>query len=351
MSLLTGDSVMAEIVAGLPSGRLLHLSRGDLVSLGLGMSDVIAAVEECLLAQNAGETIMPGKASLPWMDGGRLNGNAAYLSGSGALGIKWNAEVPANTAKGLPNLTALVILNDPETGYPIAVIDGTWITAMRTGAASAVVAKHLAPKRVDKLALIGCGVQMRTQLLGLLEVIEPARIVINDILPEAATRFRDQMRARTGHAIEIAPTAEAAIRGAQVVVSATKFAMEPDPCLRRDWIAPGALVMPIDVGTVWEPEAYLSADKFVTDRWRMLEWVAEGGHFPRGLPKLHAELHEIAAGTRPGRESEDEFIFSMNEGMPTEDMILARMVTLLAAEAGVGTWLDFLEDPTTNYSF
>ncbi|PZQ47296.1 MAG: hypothetical protein DI556_17645 [Rhodovulum sulfidophilum] len=337
--------------AALPPGRLLYLSRADLVALGLGMADVIAAVEDCLAAQHAGTTLMPGKASLPWKDGGRLNGNAAYLGDGGGLGIKWNAEVPANVAKGLPNLTALVLLNDPETGFPVAVIDGTWITAMRTGAASAVTAKHLAPERVEKLALIGCGVQMRTQLLGLLEVLSPETITIYDIRPEAATRFRDQMERRTGRAITIAPSAEAAVRDAGVVVSATKFAMLPDPCLRRDWIAPGALVMPIDVGTVWEPEAYLSADKFVTDRWDMLTWVAEGGHFPRGLPKLHAELHEIAAGARPGRERADEFIFSMNEGMPIEDMILGRLVATRAAAAGVGAWLDFLADPETNYDF
>lgn len=342
------------IDAGLPGfvpGRLLYLSRTDLLALKLSMADVIAAVSDCLLAQAAGRTLMPGKASLGWREGGRLNGNAAYLQDTGALGIKWNAEVPENVAKGLPNLTALVLLNDPVTGFPVAVIDGTWITAMRTGAASALVARHLAPRRVDKLALIGCGVQMRTQLLGLLEVIAPARIVINDIRPEAAAQFQAQMQARTGRQIEIATTAEAAIREAQVVVSATKFALQPDPCLKRAWIAPGALVMPIDVGTVWEPAAYLAADKFTTDRWDMLEWLAGQGHFPAGLPTLHAELHELLSGAKAGRESEGEYIFSMIEGMPIEDMILARLVALRAAGAGIGQWLDFLADPASNYDF
>lgn len=339
-----------DALPGLVPGRILWLSRADLLGLSLSMSDVIAAVEECLLAQAAGHTLMPGKVALPWKEGGRLNGNAAYLTQTGALGIKWNAEVPANVARGLPNLTALVILNDPVTGFPVAVIDGTWITAMRTGAASALVARHLAPERVEKLALIGCGVQMRTQLLGLLEVIAPARIVIADIRPEAARAFQSQMQARTGRQIEVAADAEAAIRGADVVVSATKFAVTPEPCLRRGWISPGALVMPIDVGTVWDPAAYLEADKFVTDRWDMLTWLSGEGHFPQGLPRLHAELHELLSGARPGREG-GETIFSMIEGMPIEDMTLARLVAIRAAGAGVGQWLDFLEDPATNYDF
>ena len=336
---------------GLEFGRLLYLSRKDLLNLKLSMADVIAAVEDCLLAQAAGSTLMPGKASLAWREGGRLNGNAAFLRNTGALGIKWNAEVPANVNKGLPNLTALVLLNDPVTGFPVAVIDGPWITAMRTGAASALVARHLAPPRVEKLAMIGCGVQMRTQLLGLLEVISPRRIVVNDLRPEAAATFQSQMQVRTGRSIEVAANAETAIRDAQVVVSATKFAVQPDPCLQRDWITPGALVMPIDVGTVWEPAAYLSADKFITDRWDMLEWLAGQGHFPQGPPKLYAELHELLSGKKPGRESESEFIFSMIEGMPIEDMILAQLVALRAAGSGIGQWLDFLMDPSSNYDF
>lgn len=321
--------------------ELLYLSRGDLTRLGIAMGDVIEAVREAIHAQAAGNVEMPSKASLAWKDGGRLNGNSAFLGSVNALGIKWNAEVPANVGKGLPNLTAVVVMNDPETGFPSAILDGTWITAMRTGAASAITAEHLAPRRVEKLCLIGCGVQMRTQLLGLLEVIEPGEIAIYDIVPGAAERYAAQMGARTGRAITIAASAEAAVREADVVVSATKFALIPDPSLSGEWVKPGALLMPIDVGTVWEPGAYLKADKFVTDRWSILKSVAEAGHFPAGMPPLYAELHEIVTGKKPGREGE-EFIVSMNEGMPIEDMAMGHLVMEKAKAAGIGTRLPFI---------
>lgn len=330
---------------------LLYLSRRDLVALGIAMPDVIEIVTAAILQQNVGRVVMPAKASLGWKDGGRLNGNSAYIAAPPSLGIKWNAEVPANVAAGLPNLTALILLNDPVTGFPTAVLDGTWITAMRTGAASAITASHLAPSRVRELALIGCGVQMRTQLLGLLAVIDPEAIRIYDLKPEASAGFKAQMEARTGKPISIAASAEAAVRGADVVVSATKFQLTPDPTLSGDWLKPGCLLMPIDVATTWEAVAFLRADKFVTDRWSILQSVAEAGHFPHGMPPLYAELHEIVAGTRPGRENDDEFIVSMNEGMPIEDMAVGQFAVDRAKAAGIGTRLPFIGETSELYDF
>jgi ornithine cyclodeaminase/alanine dehydrogenase-like protein (mu-crystallin family) len=102
-----------------------------------------------------------------------------------------------------------------------------------------------------------------------------------------------------------------AIEGAHVVVSATKFVTPPEPSLERAWLAPGALALPIDVASAWEPAAYLGADKFIIDRWDILRVVAESGHFPAGLPRLYAELHEAVESRKPGRESDAESIFVM----------------------------------------
>lgn len=333
------------------SADLIYLSRQDLVALGIAMPDVIEIVRAAILQQHAGGAVMPSKASLGWKDGGRLNGNSAYIAEPPSLGIKWNAEVPANVAAGLPNLTALVLLNDPVTGFPTAVLDGTWITAMRTGAASAITASHLAPSRVREVALIGCGVQMRTQLLGLLAVLDPEIIRIHDLKSEASAAFKAQMEKRTGKPITICASSEAAVRGADVVVSATKFALKPDPTLKGEWLKPGCLLMPIDVATTWEAAAFLPADKFVTDRWSILQSVAEAGHFPQGMPPLYAELHEIVAGRKPGRESDSEFIVSMNEGMPIEDMALGQFALDRAKAAGIGTRLPFIGATAELYDF
>lgn len=330
---------------------LTYLGRSDLVRLGFDMAQVIETVEKAILQQGAGATVMPAKTTLAWKNGGRLNGNAAFVADPPSLGIKWNAEVPANVAQGLPNLTALVLLNDPETGFPTAVLDGTWITAMRTGAVSALSARHFAPKSVETLSLIGCGVQMRTQLLGLLSVLSPAAIRIFDIVPAAAQAFARQMEARTDRAIAIAPSAEDAVRGADVVVSATKFALIPEPTLSAAWIKPGALVVPIDVATAWDAETYLSADIFVTDRWDVLQSVAAAGHFPRGLPRCHGELHEILSGAKPGRSSDAETIVVMNEGMPIEDTSVGQLALDRARAMGIGRTLPFIETVEDLYRF
>ncbi len=330
---------------------LTYLGRSDLLRLGLDMTTVIATVRSAILQQGRGGVVMPAKTTLAWKDGGRLNGNAAFVADPPSLGIKWNAEVPANVAEGLPNLTALLLLNDPETGFPTAVIDGTWITAMRTGAVSAISAELMAPRRVEELALVGCGVQMRTQLLGLLEVVDPGTIRIFDIRPEAAGAFVAQMSRRTGRPIVVAPDAESVVRGADVIVSATKFAIVPDPTLKGEWVKPGALLMPIDVATAWEPSAYLAPGKFVTDRWDVLMSVGEAGHFPGGMPRCHAELHEVVSGAKPGRETDRETIVVMNEGMAIEDTAVGQLALDRARAMGLGTELPFIESVEDLYLF
>jgi len=330
---------------------LTYLGRSDLVLLGLDMPAVIATVRKAILQQGAGGVVMPSKTTLAWKEGGRLNGNAAFVADPPSLGIKWNAEVPANVAKGLPNLTALVLLNDPDTGFPIAVIDGTWITAMRTGAVSAISAQLMAPRQVTELTLIGCGIQMRTQLLGLLSVLDPGTIRVYDIRPEAAEAFVTQMGHRTGRSISIAPDAESAVRGADVIVSATKFTLVPEPTLKGEWVKPGALLMPIDVASVWDSPAYLAPEKFVTDRWDVLMSVAAAGHFPGGMPRCHAELHEVVSGAKPGRETDQETIVVMNEGMPIEDTAVGQLALDRALAMGLGTTLAFIEAVEDLYRF
>jgi ornithine cyclodeaminase/alanine dehydrogenase-like protein (mu-crystallin family) len=331
--------------------ELLYLGRQDLIRLGITMADVIAVVEAAIRQQSQGKVRMPAKATLAWKAGGRLNGNCAFIESPAALGIKWNAEVPANVEDGLPNLTALIVLNDPKTGFPIAVLDGTWITAMRTGAVSAVTARYFAPELVTTLGLIGCGVQMRTQLLALATVLRPATVRVYDERPAATEAFVAQMSRRVEIEIQSCRGAREAIEGADVVVSATRFVTPPQPTLKGEWLARGALALPIDVASAWEPSAYLEADKFVTDRWDVLKTVAESGHFPQGLPRLHAELHEVVEGKVPGRESDGERIVVMNEGMPIEDMATGRLAYDRALAAGVGTRLPFIGSPAELVEF
>src|SRR5207249_450691 len=168
-----------------------------------------------------GQVAQPDKVALHYTPDRVLHAMPAYIPSQQALGIKWVGSVPANHARALPQTSALVVLNDPETGFPVAVLDGTWITAMRTGAVSAITAKYLAPPRAEVLGLVGCGVQQRTQLLALAAVLRPQQVRVYDVQPEAMEAFARQMRDLVDVPIEACDGPRAAVEGADVVVSAT----------------------------------------------------------------------------------------------------------------------------------
>jgi alanine dehydrogenase len=171
-------------------------------------------------------------------------------------------------------------------------------------------------------------------------------------VPEAMHAFAQQMRPRISGSIEEVDSAERAVVGADVVVSATRYTTPPlPPSLRNAWLKPGALALPIDVDRAWEPAAYKSVSKFVTDRWNMMQASASHGGFPEGLPTLYAELHEVVSGQRRGRERDDERIMVMNEGMPIDDMALGRLIVDRAIELGIGTRVPFIESTAEAYEF
>src|SRR5690349_9202954 len=137
-----GDVVLAE---------MLFLSRQDLIAVGITMREVIDTVEDAIRQQADSRVIMPDKVALYWQQNRVLHAMPASVGSQTALGMKWVASVPANNERGLPQTSGLIVLNDPQTGFPLAVMDGTWITAMRTGAVSAVAAKYLARRQARVL--------------------------------------------------------------------------------------------------------------------------------------------------------------------------------------------------------
>jgi len=204
-------------VAGI---ELTYLSGADVDRLGLAGDAILDPVADVLAAQGRGEVVLEPRVHL--FPGAGADGHFNVLRGSlprdGVAGVKVVGDFVDNGRLGLPSELALLLLMDPATGVPLAIVDATAITAMRTGAVSALSAKYAAPRRIEKLALIGCGVQMRTQLLGLLTVLEPKAIQVFDIVDAASRAFVEQMSRRTGRTISIARDAESAVREAQVMV-------------------------------------------------------------------------------------------------------------------------------------
>ncbi len=146
------------------AGELLYLSRADVEKVGLPMGEIIAAVECVFREKGEGRVEMPAKIGVHPAPDDFLHAMPAYLASPRSTGIKWVGNFLKNAPKGLPTISGLVVLNDPETGLPLAVMDCTWITARRTGAASAVAAKYLARADAEALTVIGCGVQGRSHL-------------------------------------------------------------------------------------------------------------------------------------------------------------------------------------------
>jgi len=318
---------------------LLYLSRGDVEALEIPMAEVIAVVEAALREKGEGTAEMPPKPGVHPGPDAFIHAMPAYLAGLGAAGLKWVSGFPANPERGLPYISGLFILNDAETGLPLAVMDCTWITAVRTGAATAVAAKHLARPDARVAGIVACGVQGRTNLEALACVLPLERALAYDILPEAARAYAREMGERLG--IEVVPvdSAEEAVRGADVVVTSGPIRKDPRPTIPAGWLRPGAFACALDFDSYWTGEAMREVDRFATDDAAQLTYYRTVGYF-RETPEPYADLGEIVTGRRPGREGAEERTFSMNLGLAIEDVATARLIYERARGAGAGAELE-----------
>ncbi len=322
----------------------LYLSRADVETVGLPMAAIIEALERAFAERGAGRTEMPPKPGIhPGASGSDnfIHAMPASIPALGSAGVKWISGYPGNMARGLPYITGLLILNDPETGLPRAVMDATWITAMRTGAATAVAAKRLARSGSAVVAIIGCGVQGRTNLEAL-SVVLPGLTEVRayDLHEEATARYISEMSARLPHLIfATAPAPRAAVEGADVVVTAGPILRNPRPSIDAGWLAAGMLGIPLDYDSYWTPGALARADRFYTDDAAQLLHTREEGVYFRDIPAIYADLGEVVAGLKDGRRDASERLVCMNLGLALEDMAVAPLVLDRAIALGLGTHL------------
>jgi ornithine cyclodeaminase/alanine dehydrogenase len=322
--------------------ELLYLSRNDIENLGITMKEVVEVVDHGFRLKGQGKTEMPPKPGIHPRANAFLHAMPAYVKEVEAAGLKWVSGYLTNVEKGLPYITGLLILNDPETGVPIAVMDSAWITAMRTGASVGISAKYLARQTSSVVALLGCGVQARTSLRALVEILpEFSQVRCYDLYPEATKRFTDEMNSVLPKLRIIACASPAEmIEGADVVVTAIPMAAEPKPPLRAGMLKKGGLGVSLDYDSAWTSSAMKECDKFVSDDVGQLLSTKKDGVFFKGIPeRIYAELGEVAAGLKPGRETPFERIFSMNMGIAVDDMVTAKLIYERAREKKAGTKL------------
>jgi len=321
------------------SDRLLYLARADVEAAGPEMSDIIAALETMFLEKAAGRVEMPPKPGIHPAQDAFIHAMPAFIPALRSAGMKWVSGFPGNQARGLPNISGLIVLNDPGTGFPKAVMDCTWITAKRTGAATAVAAKRLARPGSEIAGILGCGVQGRSNLEALRAVLPIKKVKAFDRSAAAAGTFRADSDRMFGIDVEIVATPEAAVRGSDVVVTAGPILKTPHASIKAGWLGPGAFASLVDYDSYWSREALAEADKFTTDDRAQFEYVKTLGYF-KDVPPVYAELAELIAGTKPGRESARERTIACNLGLALEDMATASLVYERAVARGVGTWLE-----------
>jgi ornithine cyclodeaminase/alanine dehydrogenase-like protein (mu-crystallin family) len=317
---------------------LRYLSRQDVESLAIPMGLVIDAVEAALREKGEGTAEMPPKPGVHPRKDAFIHAMPAFLGGIRSAGLKWVSGFPQNLEKGLPYISGLFVLNDVLTGFPLAVMDCTWITGVRTGAASAVAAKHLARPEAATVGIVACGLQGRTNLEAMACVFRLEKAFAYDIEPRAAAVFAEEMSDKLG--LEVAPVdrLREAVEGLDLVVTSGPILKEPTPSIPAGWLAPGSFACPLDFDSYWTGEAFREVDKLATDDHGQLSYYREVGYFA-DTPEPYADLGEIVTKRKAGREDPAERSASINLGLAIEDVATARIIYDRALESGVGTEL------------
>ena len=320
------------------AGELLYLSRTDIEGLDLSMALIVEAVEDTLVQKGSGNVEMPPKPGIHTRPGAFIHAMPAYVRTTGAAGLKWVGGYPGNSDRGLPYITGLMILNDPESGVPLAVMDATWITAVRTGAATAVAARHLARRDSLTAAILGCGVQGRSNLEALTVVLpELQDIRVYDVRLEAAHAFARECVKRHELSCTVCASPRQAVQTADVVVTAGPMPSPPAPVIEPDWLPDGVFVCVLDFDAYVTPAAFHAADLLVTDDVDQLDYYRSVGYF-NGLPDGLSDLGDVVRG-RGGRQQEEQRIISVNLGLGAEDVATARLIYTSALDQGMGTVL------------
>ncbi|MBW1713585.1 MAG: ornithine cyclodeaminase family protein [Deltaproteobacteria bacterium] len=323
------------------ANQLLYLSRAQVEACGLGLGEIIDALEKAFVIKGQGGAELPPKPGIHPFKDSFLHAMLCYVSGVEAAGIKWVSAYPANPDKGLPTISALVILNDPQTGLPLAVMDGTWMTAWRTAGVSALTAKRLARPGARTLAICGAGVQGRTNLDALAYVLGQLKEVrVYDTEPRNLEAYLEEMAPRHPNLeLKGASSAQEAVRGADVVLTAGPMLKNPQPVIEDEWLAPGSLGLPLDFDSYFAPSAFLGCDKFFTDDVEQIRYYQTIGYFSQ-LPDINGDLGDLAIGQVAGRESEEERIIGCNLGLALDDMVVGLLLLQRAREKGLGLSLD-----------
>lgn len=349
-------SAAAIPVASTKAVDFLYLDQQAVLDAGvLDMTRAMYVVGRVMAAFEDGQVRQPGKVVLRKGNdtkseiNGRINGLCAFVNHeTPSMGMKWVASFPGNRERGLPRASALIILNSPDTGFPIVMMDGTIISAMRTGACTGLGARYLAPRGTRKIGMVGAGVQARTQLLGLYTALpQVEQIAVWNRTPERGDLFVEECRRRWNAPVVRTETMAQALTGADVVLTITTA---DEPIIPARFVKPGALTIQLS-GHECEFDLVKQCHKIVVNNWDACKHRGirtPAVMYQQGLLQdgdIYCSLGDLLLGRKPGRESEDERIHFTPDGMGSTDVALAFDVYQRARNLGIGQRLRLWDEP------
>ena len=320
--------------------EILYINRSEIENMGYTQVDIMKLVRIALTEHGKKMVEMPAKIATHPIYNTFHHAMPAFVPAAGASGIKWAACFPENYKYKLNQTSALIILNDVQTGWPLVVMDGTWITAKRTAAVSAIAIEKLACQDSSEVGILGCGVQGHEHLMALASAMPNLKKVkVMDIRPGIAGQMISRFKSCYGFEIMEAASVEELVRSSDIVVTATAILEPPRPLVKDEWIKAGALLLPVDLDSVFEWKTMKRADRFLVDSLDEMNYFMSIGYLAHGLPPLYAEIGEVVAGLKPGRQNDEEMIFDMNIGMGVVDVVVAKSVLDRAIKRNIGTRL------------
>jgi ornithine cyclodeaminase/alanine dehydrogenase-like protein (mu-crystallin family) len=332
----------------MPPLEIRYLSGHDIDRLAVGPDMILDATERALVAQGRDEVVLEPREHLvpdPAFDG-HFNLLRAYVAPLDVAGVKVVGDYHGNYKRGLPSELGLLTLYDPRTGVPRAILDATAITEWRTGGVTALGGRHFAQRGARVLGHVGARGTAFANVTLLNRVHDYDEIRVTSARPQSRMAFAERLQKALGKAVRVCDTIEETVRGADVVVEATRL-VAPEPILRTEWLDDATLVMPYGTMSAVELSLTTIMDKVYVDDWGQCKsgrFGALRAHVDAGMitgESIAGELGDVVAGVRPGRESEDERILFWHRGLATTDIALGQAILDRAIEQDVGTMLPY----------
>ncbi|MFP4481610.1 MAG: ornithine cyclodeaminase family protein [Thermovirgaceae bacterium] len=317
------------------------LSLAEIEGLGISVAEIMDVVEKGFRLKGEGEIELPAKIGIHPRKDCFIHAMPCFVGDDvDVSGIKWVSGYPINQPKGLPYITGVMCLNDSETGFVKALMDAGWITAWRTGAASGVCARHMADPESETIAVIGLGVQGRTNTVALAKALPGLKTVkAFDVHLQQVEKY-GELIAKDLPGLDVVPcdTVKDAVHGADVVVTCTPIVAEPERFVRSEWLKDDCLAIAVDYDSAFDADVMKQAEVFVCDDRNQYLWTQKQGvYFQKGYPgekDILGDMGDLCAGMvrspKKGRRG------AVLMGIASHDVLTADLIYRKAVEERVG---------------